>query len=145
MSHNIITLHPLGAFDIHEWNIPVQLHVDDTVRQNQSKKSIRDFCWSYSGDSLLYALIIVAQIGGLWERNASGVPPVRVAVTAPCGGGVRPLEKLLPQCIISVGGGTRAHARPEALHSLWLPLDGRPTAFLFSVNQRVVSNHAKLD
>lgn len=92
------------------------------------------FWRSYSGDFLLQALIIAAQSGGLWEHHASVVPPVPLTVTAPRGGGVRPLEKLLPHCVVSVGGRARADdARPEALHLSRLRLAGGPAPFLFSV------------
>lgn len=104
-------------------------------RQDESRPVEEEYlglCQSYSGDSLLQALIITAQ-SGLWDRHASVEPPVPLTVTAPRGGGVRPLEQLFPHCIISVGGRARAHVRPEPIQLSRLHLGGNPAAFLFLV------------
>lgn len=71
---------------------------------------------SYSGEVLLETLVVGAQTGGLWERHAGSVAPVPFTVAALGGGGVRPLEELLPHCIIGVGGWTGPGGWHEALH-----------------------------
>lgn len=83
---------------------------------------------------MLQAVVVTTQSGGLWEGYAGAVHPVPLAVAARRGGGVRSLEKLLPQCIVSVGGWMGAHAWPEALHLAMFHLDGSPTHFLLSIS-----------